>query len=175
MFNNLVAEIRKRMADKTTEELQRIYDERNEAEWSADAFEAIRQILTERGTPLTQHPISEASPSSPSRVADRALRRYRDAYLAARVTDGIGSIIKTVGFLGGALISIIGVVIGINSQNTLVVVGSIVAAAVFALPLWALGVLVSAQGQALKATLDAAVHTSPFLDDSQRAKAMSLE
>jgi len=39
---------------------------------------------------------------------------------------------------------------------------------------WVLGVFVSAQGQLLKANIDEAVNTSPFLVDDQRAKIMSL-
>jgi hypothetical protein len=37
-----------------------------------------------------------------------------------------------------------------------------------------LGVLISAQGQLLKAHADSAVHTSPFLNNEERAIAMSL-
>jgi len=36
------------------------------------------------------------------------------------------------------------------------------------------GVLVSAQGQILKASLDGAVNSSPFLADEHRARIMSL-
>jgi len=36
------------------------------------------------------------------------------------------------------------------------------------------GVMVSAQGQLLKAILDTAVNSSPLLDDDQRARMMSL-
>jgi hypothetical protein len=53
--------------------------------------------------------------------------------------------------------------------------GGIALAFVIAIPLYALGVLVSAHGQVLKASLDEAVHTSPFLTDADRASVMSLE
>jgi hypothetical protein len=46
---NMIDMIRERMREKSTEELRRIYDEHNKAEWSDDAFEAVRQILVERG------------------------------------------------------------------------------------------------------------------------------
>jgi len=39
---------------------------------------------------------------------------------------------------------------------------------------WILGVFVSALGQLLKANIDVAVNSSPFLVDDQRAKIMSL-
>ena len=36
------------------------------------------------------------------------------------------------------------------------------------------GVLISAHAQMLKATIDSAVHTSPFLSDAQRVEMMNL-
>ena len=54
-----------------------------------------------------------------------------------------------------------------------VVIGIIVAV-ILGFLLWILGVVVSASGLGLKATLDCAVNSSPFLSDQQRARAMSL-
>ena len=39
---------------------------------------------------------------------------------------------------------------------------------------WAIGVLISAQGQMVMATLDMAVNSSPFLSNEDRAEIMSL-
>ena len=63
----------------------------------------------------------------------------------------------------------IGMIIG----GIAIVVGLVVGAVV-AIPLFVLGVFVAAHGQVLKATLDEAVHTSPFLTDDERATTMSL-
>jgi hypothetical protein len=42
------------------------------------------------------------------------------------------------------------------------------------LVLYVFGILISAQGQILQATLDSAVNSSPFLTDEMRAEMMSL-
>ena len=47
---------------------------------------------------------------------------------------------------------------------------AIMVAAVF----FVIGIMVAAQGQLLRATLDTAVHSSPFLTDDLRASVMSL-
>jgi hypothetical protein len=44
------------------------------------------------------------------------------------------------------------------------------AAAAVGIPFYALGIMVSAAGQVLKATLDTAIHTSPFFDKGQMAQ-----
>ncbi len=102
-------------------------------------------------------------------------KRYKDAYLVARATGGFGTLIKAIGVIVGALF----VVVGLNFLNEgrgtqelgIVSVGlGFVLGALFFL----LGILVSAQAQILKASLDAAVHTSPFLTNRDRAAIMSL-
>jgi len=103
------------------------------------------------------------------------IKRYKDAYLVARATDGIGGVVKFIGALLGIIIVIAGFVVGSQGRdNTMFVVGSFILAAIVTIPFYVLGVLVSAHGQVLKASLDEAVHTSPFLTDHQRASAMSL-
>jgi hypothetical protein len=52
MNEQLMAGIRERMAAKSTEELHHIYDTHDEAQWTPEAFEAIRQLLSERGEPV---------------------------------------------------------------------------------------------------------------------------
>ncbi|MGH9421559.1 MAG: hypothetical protein ACRD3J_16395 [Thermoanaerobaculia bacterium] len=50
----------------------------------------------------------------------------------------------------------------------------VVAASVIGAVFFVIGIVVVAQGQILKAVVDTAVNSSPFLDDSQRAATMSL-
>ena len=47
-------------------------------------------------------------------------------------------------------------------------------ALVVAIPIYVLGILVAAQGEILKATLDTAVTNSPFLKSEEMARVMSL-
>ena len=114
--------------------------------------------------------------SASSRARANAALRYHDAYLVARATDGIGGGVKIVGFILGAAIAFFGFAQGsANGGNNFLIVGGIILAAVITVPFYVLGVLVSANAQALKASLDAAVHTSPFLTDADKASVMSLE
>jgi hypothetical protein len=49
MDENLVAEIRQVLQEKPTEELRAAFVSKDYARWSREAFEAMRQILVERG------------------------------------------------------------------------------------------------------------------------------
>ena len=111
-------------------------------------------------------------------------KRYKDAYRVARTTTGIGSMIKGVGALLGILIFFGAFALAANQRNVYGVRGgdieliSLVVAGIFGFIVWLVffiwGVLVSAQGQILKASLDGAVNSSPFLTNEQRATIMSL-
>ena len=93
----------------------------------------------------------------------------------ARATTAIGVVVKSVGIGLGLLILLACVVVG--SQTDRVVagfMGGLVFGAIVAIPLYVLGVLVSAHGEVLKATLDTAVHGSPFLKREDMARVMSL-
>ena len=83
---------------------------------------------------------------------------------------------KVLGFILGGVIALVGLAAGNQGyqSNPILIVGGLMFGAVVAIPLFVLGVLVAAQGQVLKANLDEAVHTSPFLTDEQRASLMSL-
>ncbi|HEV8428958.1 MAG TPA: hypothetical protein VGQ41_13735 [Pyrinomonadaceae bacterium] len=116
--------------------------------------------------------------------------RYRDAYRVARVTTGIGKTIKVAGavlaliiFLGFMMLVLLGLAIQggqsrIEEFQILVAIAALAIGGVLGFNVWLIffiwGVLVSAQGQILKASLDAAVNGSPFLTNNQRTKIMSL-
>lgn len=118
------------------------------------------------------------------------MKRYWSAYLVARTTAGIGRAIKIFAFVSGITVTVIGLYVGQQDYgspnpifqygefavgpNHIFQFGGLVLGAVIVVPLYVLGVLVAARGQMLKASLDEAVHTSPFLTDEQRAAVMSL-
>lgn len=122
----------------------------------------------------------EPSAATGSELVVRAMERYRDAYRSAQLITRMGGVIKALGIVVAILIFIGGLVIGMNifghddtaQMIGLGVVG--VSAIVTGVVLYMFGVIVSAQGQQLKATLDSAVHTSPYLDLDAKARAMSL-
>jgi hypothetical protein len=121
-------------------------------------------------------------PSLSSRIS-ALMKRYRDAYIVARVTNGFGGMIKTTGIVIVVLLVLIGFMI-ISSMRGPMDTASIieVVAVVFGIIIgiitgawfYIIGVLVSAQGQILKASLDSAVNSSPFLTNEHKAKIMSL-
>ena len=116
-------------------------------------------------------------------------QRYKDGYLQARAITGIGAVVKGLGMVIGIVMSLAGFVIGggiaEQSRNSMfggpgagagVVVGFIfvLIGAIIAIILWVIGVIVKSSGQMLKAQLDGAVNSSPFLTDLDRAEMMSL-
>ena len=103
--------------------------------------------------------------------------RYRDGYLVARATTGLGALMKGIGGVLALLIGL-GTLVAAGqapsySQFFVVLVG-VFWAAVVGILFYLLGVLIAAQGQILKATLDSAVNSSPFLGGEEKAKVMSL-
>lgn len=90
------------------------------------------------------------------------MNRYDDAYLVARTVNGAGQIIKVVGFTVAVVIAVGGFALA-SKVGSAFGFGAVLLGALVALPFYALGVLVSAQGQILKATLDTAVNSSPLL------------
>ena len=102
------------------------------------------------------------------RRAQAVRRRYIDGYRVANSVNGFGQFIKVGGLVLG-LVVWAGVAQVAGSGAGGFVFGLIVAAIFFVI-----GVIVAAQGQLLKATLDTAVHSSPFLTNDARAAVMSL-
>ena len=130
-------------------------------------------------------PISQAPTNADESSEAKSLKkRYRDAYRVARITAGVGSMIKVVGALLGILIFLGAFALAAGQRNVYGVRGgdvqliAVIVAAIFGGTVWLVffiwGVLVSAQGQILKASLDGAVNGSPFLTNEQRATIMSL-
>ncbi len=105
------------------------------------------------------------SPSStPSQTGLSA--RYTDAYLVARTLDGLGQAIKVVGIILAALIAFAGFAAASKLGGGLGFAAFLLGV-VTGVPLFVLGVLVSAQGQILKATIDTAVNSSPLLSHDE--------
>ena len=123
--------------------------------------------------------VSEASPisssaSRPSKSGRRSvMSRYTDAYLVARTITGVGATVKVIAFVIAGGIALIGFVAG--SQSAQYAIGGIILGAIIATPIYVLGILVAAQGQILKATLDTAVNSSPLLTKDEMRQIMSLD
>jgi hypothetical protein len=112
-----------------------------------------------------------ANPGS-STSSSGALERYRDAYLVASAATSLGSVIKGVALLFGLLVIATSLVLGI-AHVQLLFLGLFLAIS-GSIPIFVSGVLISAQGQTLRASLDGAVHTSPFLTKEEMKRVMAI-
>jgi len=105
------------------------------------------------------------------------LRRYKDSYLVARAIVTLGEAVKIIGIVVGIITSLGTIILGTQTQGPMsaaIIFSGILIAAIIGVLFYIVGILVTAQGQLLKATLDAAVHTSPFLRKQEMADIMSL-
>jgi len=105
------------------------------------------------------------------------MSRYWDAYVVARVTVGLGEVIKVIAVVLAALIALGALLIAgqVGGGGVVVFFLGVIGAAFVGGQFYLLGVIVMAQGQILKASLDGAVNSSPFLQNEHRAKIMSLK
>ena len=117
---------------------------------------------------------NSAGDVSPTGQQGDVSSRYRDAYLTAGAISGIGGVIKALGIIFGIILILIGFIAG-NELGAIGVLSGLISGVLGGTILYVIGVIVSAQGQILMATLDSAVHTSPFLNDDQRLSAMRLK
>lgn len=116
---------------------------------------------------------SRSERSSSPAATSSVTKRYSDAYIVARTIAGIGDLVKRVALILGACIALVALIALTQGSTAYAIVGLLVAVVV-TVPIYVLGILVAAQGQILKATLDTAVTNSPFLKREEMAKVMSL-
>jgi len=144
------------------------------------AREALRQEIERRH--LQVEAIDWAAyPVPPSGRAAQAMARYWDGYLHARTIDGFGGVVKIVALVVGGLLVFGGFVSCASSANSFGGFGEVAGIMTMLAGLlvggigYILGVLVQSAGQSMKAHFDCAVNGSHFLNDDQRAQAMSME
>jgi len=103
-------------------------------------------------------------------------RRYGEAFVVARATNGIGKAIELIGIVLGASIVLASIVAINHPEKGLLQLGlvGIAFGVCIGVLFFLCGLIVAAQGQILKASLDSAVNSSPFLTDDERATVMSL-
>ena len=142
-----------------------------------DSLFELNASANPHGQPPSGFDPAPPSPGGKLVFAASALTRYRDAYLVARVTTGFGSIIKGIGIVIAVVIFGGAATVAdqlYSSAKTQYMLTGFVTAVIVGAVFYLFGILVSAQGQILKASLDSAVHSSPFMNDNQKAEVMSL-
>ena|ERR1035437_1090512 len=138
------------------------------SDYTEDGERIIRAELRRRGMPdpsPTQRLIESNSP---------VVGRYRDAYRVGAALVGLGNAIKIVGAVLAGIIVLGSLSSGKDLLGGGAVIAGIFLAAIVGALFWICGVIVAAQGQILRATLDTAVASSHFLTDIERAGAMGL-
>jgi hypothetical protein len=102
------------------------------------------------------------------------VNRYRDAYRVATFLVTLGNTIKIIGVASGAIILLLLASAGQQFGSGAGALAGVVFGGIAAGIGFVLGVLISAQGQILRATLDTSVSASHFLTDHERTVAMGL-
>jgi hypothetical protein len=120
----------------------------------------------------------------------KAVSRYQEGYRLARTISGLSQVCKVAGLLAGIFVVVFGVmgsetvmrpnpsmvgVASLQAQHNVYLLSVIFFGALVALIGWIVGVVLDGYGHHLKATLDTAVHGSPYLSSTQRAQVMRLE
>lgn len=140
-----------------------------------DKSEPNRQEIAEEVIPtLKTTGDDRALTSGGDTEASALMKRYKDAFSVAKITVTMGTLVKVVGVVLSILIIAGGFGLADTARNEVFGIIGLVGGILIGIFLYFLGVLVSAQGQILRASLDSAVNTSPFLSNEQRARAMSL-
>lgn len=123
-----------------------------------------------------QSNVSSAGAVAESKEALSLMGRYRNAYTYARFIVGVGEVIKVVGITLAVLffIALFATGSAIKSNPLISLFTGILVGGSIGATFYVWGILVSAVGEILKASLDSAVNGSPFLANEQRARIMSL-
>ena len=108
-------------------------------------------------------------------AVNTVLTRYADAYQVAAGQVGLGDILKKVGIGIGIVLALVALSAAADrfGGGSIAFFGLLGAGAVGGV-VWSWGNSLAAQGQVLRATLDTAVSTSPFLTVPEKAQAMGL-
>jgi hypothetical protein len=104
MVAKLSNEITSNMRDKTTEELLAIWTKHDRQEWSDQAFDAISQVLTERGVALPQQEIHDVKPSTSPEQKKKGMYKSNGWILLALML--VMAVINGSGILRGVVIDV---------------------------------------------------------------------
>jgi hypothetical protein len=141
------------------------------AEYTEEGVRAIRAEIHRRGLDESPPTIRDSDPPVEPQTGNS--KRYTDAYRVASALIAFGTTVKVI----GAAVAVIIVLAGIASSDSLGshgLIGGLLIACIIGLIFWIAGVLVTALGQFLRASVDTAVNTSPFLSDAEKAKMMGI-
>jgi len=134
---------------------------------AADRSDEEQTELSETATAVTQT-------EDAGRGHNVVVNRYLDAYHEAKVLVAIGGIIKFVGIVAAVLIVLVMASTGAKAIGDGAIVGGFLIGVLVGGAIYIAGISVSSRGQILRATLDTAVYSSTFMNESEKAQAMGL-
>ena len=102
------------------------------------------------------------------------MTRYSNAYRVAKAITTMAEAVKIIAIVAGVILFLLGMSGASSMMGVASLILGVIAAVIVGGGGFILSVLISAQGQVLKATLDTAVNTCPFLQNEQRAEIMHL-
>lgn len=102
------------------------------------------------------------------------MTRYSNAYRVAKAITTMAEAVKIIAIVAGVILFLLGMSGASSMMGAASLILGVIAAVIVGGGGFILSVLISAQGQVLKATLDTAVNTCPFLQNEQRAEIMHL-
>ena len=115
----------------------------------------------------------ESIPSAAKEFSVALRKRYSDAYNEAHAIVTIGKTIKIIAIILSIVATVSGFALSAEQRgNDYLWMGGIIVACIIGIPVYILGILVSAQGQTSLATLDTAVNSSRNLSDEDVTKVM---
>lgn len=108
------------------------------------------------------------------RIANRFASRYRDGYRAAWAINTCGAVLKVLGVVSAVVIAAAGSANRSSFGGESLLSVSLVSAIFIGVLLFVAGIFFSAQGQMMRAMLDATINANPFMTDTEKLTAMGL-
>lgn len=142
------------------------------AEYTEDGERVIRAELRRRSFDEPSPTIRQSDPDTGRQTG--ISHRYTDAYRVASAIIAFGTIVKVIGAVVASIIALAGFASADGPLGSSALIGGLLIAAVTGFVFWIAGVLVTAQGQLLRASLDTAVNSSPLLSNIEKAKIIGV-
>jgi hypothetical protein len=119
--------------------------------------------------------VSSSGGHAASTPSTQVFTRFAAAYRTANDVISLGTIIQNLGITIGAALGLLAFLLGngavLEQSQTFLCFAF---AVLVALSSWISGTLVKAQGHILRACVDTAVNSSPFLDNAQQTEVMGV-
>jgi hypothetical protein len=145
-------------------------------------FELMKQLTSYLGQSATRTPeetetiedLFQRTQNVQPGEGHALIKRYGNAYRAGKGLAKVGRLARGLGLILGVLAFFVALLLGANylpgiNMTTRAVI-ALLASTLAAVPVYLLGELVTALGQVLQASVDTAVNTSPFLDNTQKSQ-----